>query len=430
MTSLPSGLVPLILQGHVIDRLRELPENSIQCVVTSPPYWGMRGYLTEAQVWGGDPDHAHEWSETAPRRARSDRDQGHNSAYRRGGHLEWNNHENAVARGDARAGSPENFEARGGAECACGAWKGELGCEPTPERFVEDLARVFEEVRRVLKDDGTCWVNLGSTYANQPAGNSPSRRWKNSHFEGKKNAGTTQSGAFDKRAPGWKRKELIPIPWLFGLAMHEAGWWLRSDVQWWKLNGKHENVEDRPFRAHEYITMYTKTADPYYNEEAMRQPYVPSTIREIGIAYRSESKKVTVEGKEYSLYDRAGAEDPSDLKRRIIKSLAERGGSMLPDVWYMSTGNGEGRHVAVYPETLPELCITASTRPGDLVLDPFAGSGTTLVVARRLGRPSIGIELSPESAAFAREKLERPQGTATVHHPSQRRLVEFGEATT
>ncbi len=430
MTDLPSGLAPLILQGHVIDRLRELPDDSIQCVVTSPPYWGMRGYLTEAQVWGGDPDHAHEWSETAPRRARSDRDQGHNSAYRRGGHLEWNNHENAVARGDARAGSPENFEARGGAECACGAWKGELGCEPTPERFVEDLARVFEEVRRVLKDDGTCWVNLGSTYATHPAGLVGPKRWAKSTMGVRHHLGTEQSGAFDKRAPGWKRKELIPIPWLFGLAMHEAGWWLRSDVQWWKLNGKHENVEDRPFRAHEYITMYTKTADPYYNEEAMRQPYVPSTIREIGIAYRSESKKVTVDGKEYSLYDRAGAEDPSDLKRRTIKSLAERGGSMLPDVWYMSTGNGEGRHVAVYPETLPELCITASTRPGDLVLDPFAGSGTTLVVARRLGRPSIGIELSPESAAFAREKLERPQGTATVHHPSQRRLVEFEEAPT
>ena len=396
MTVLPSGLAPLILQGHVIDRLRELPDDSIQCVVTSPPYWSMRGYLTEAQVWGGDPDHAHEWSATAPRRARTANDAGtHSTFYGPDPHA--------------------NFEARGGAECACGAWKGELGCEPTPERFVANLVWAFKEVHRVLKDDGTCWVNLGSTYATTSHGNAPSRRWKN-------------SPPLDKRAPGWKRKELIPIPWLFGLAMHEAGWWLRADVQWWKLNAKHENVEDRPFRAHEYITMYTKTADPYYNEEALRQPYVPSTIREIGIAYRSESKKVTVDGKEYSLYDRAGAEDPSNLKRRIIKSLAERGGSMLPDVWYMSTGNGEGRHVAVYPETLPELCITASTRPGDLVLDPFAGSGTTLVVARRLGRPSIGIELSLESAAFAREKLERPQGAATVSHPSQRRLVEFGEA--
>ncbi len=410
MTALPSGLAPLILQGHVIDRLRELPENSIQCVVTSPPYWGMRGYLTEAQVWGGDPDHAHEWSATAPRRARTADDAGtHSTFYGPDPHA--------------------NFEARGGAECACGAWKGELGCEPTPERFVADLTRVFEEIRRVLKDDGTCWVNLGSTYATHPAGLVGPKRWAKSTMGVRHHLGTEQSGAFDKRAPGWKRKELIPIPWLFGLAMHEAGWWLRSDVQWWKLNGKHENVEDRPFRAHEYITMYTKTADPYYNEEALRQPYVPSTIREIGIAYRSESKKAVVDGKEYSLYDRAGAEDPSNLKRRIIKSLAERGGSMLPDVWYMSTGNGEGRHVAVYPETLPELCITASTRPGDVVLDPFAGSGTTLVVARRLGRPSIGIELSPESAAFAREKLERPQGAATVSHPSQRRLVEFEEAT-
>lgn len=399
-------LAPVVLQGHALDVLRYLPDDSVQCVVTSPPYWGQRSYGTQDQVWGGDSRHAHEWSETAPRRHRSPGDQGHNSAYRSGGHLEFNNYWNY------RATAPENYEARGGAECACGAWRGELGCEPTPERFVADLVQVFGEVLRVLKEDGTCWVNIGATYATHPAGLTGPERWAKSTMGVRHHLGTEQSGAFDKRAPGWKRKELVPVPWMFGLAMHEAGWWLRSDVQWWKLNGKHENVEDRPFRAHEYVTMYTKSADPYYNEEALRQPYVPSTIREIGVAYRSGSKKVVVEGKGYSLYERAGAQDPSELKRRIIRSLAERGGSMLPDVWYLSTGNGEGRHVAVFPDALPELCITASTRPGDLVLDPFSGSGTTLLAARRLGRKSIGVELSPESVAFSREKISRPQGMA------------------
>ncbi len=400
-----TALRPLILHGHASEVLRTLPENSVQCVITSPPYWGTRSYGTEAQVWGGESGHAHEWSDTPARRERSTEDEGSNSVYRKTTHLGLPN--------DRRFGperpDPANFDARGGAACPCGAWRGELGCEPTPELFVAHLVSVFEEVRRVLRTDGTCWVNLGATYATHPAGNSPDRRWNHSLYEGKENTGAVQSGSFDKRAPGWKRKELVPVPWLFGLAMHEAGWWIRSDVQWWKLNGKHENVEDRPFRAHEYVTMFTKTADPYYDEERLRQPYVPSTIREIGVAYRSESKKVTVEGKEYSLYDRAGAEDPSELKRRIIKSLAERGGSMLPDVWFISTGNGEGRHVAVFPETLPELCITASTRPGDLVLDPFAGSGTTLRVAQRLRRRSVGIELNPESVAFALEKVGRPQ---------------------
>ncbi len=388
---IPTDLTPLILQGNVIDVLRSLPAESVQCVVTSPPYWGQRSYGTEAQVWGGEPGHAHEWATTAPRRPRSADDAGKHSTF--------------------FGPDPANFEARGGEVCSCGAWRGELGCESTPERFVADLVTVFEELRRILRDDGTCWVNLAGTYATHPSGLTGPKRWAKSTAGTRGQLGTEQSGAFDKRAPGWKRKELVPVPWLFGLAMHEAGWWIRSDVQWWKLNGKHENVEDRPFRAHEYVTMFTKTADPYYNEEALRQPYVPSTIREVGIAYRSESKKVVVEGKEYSLYERAGAEDPSDLKRRIVKSLAERGGSMLPDVWFMATGNGEGRHVAVFPETLPELCITASTRPGDAVLDPFAGSGTTLRVARRLRRRSVGIELSPESVAFAREKVGRPQGT-------------------
>jgi DNA modification methylase len=382
-------LTPRILTGHVLDVLALLPEASVQCVVTSPPYWGQRVYQTDPQVWGGEPSHEHDYTPTAPRRSRSDDDAGWNSTYGADPHA--------------------NYEARGGNLCECGAWRGELGLEPTPEMFVQHLADVFEEVRRILRPDGTCWVNLGATYATRPSGNSEETRWRHSQFEGKNQEGTESGCRFDKRAPGWKPKELVPVPWLFGLEMHSRGWWIRSDVQWWKLNGKHENVEDRPFRSHEYITMFTKTAYPLYNEEALRQPYVPSTIREIGVAYRGESKKVTVEGKEYSLYDRAEAQDPSELKRRIIRSLAERGGSMLPDTWFMATGNGEGRHVAVFPETLPELCITASTRPGDTVLDPFAGSGTTLAVARRLRRGSIGVELNPEFAGFAAEKCTRPQ---------------------
>ncbi|MDE1821583.1 MAG: site-specific DNA-methyltransferase [Euryarchaeota archaeon] len=406
MSDLPSDLTPRILRGHVLDVLRTLPSESVQCVVTSPPYWGQRSYGTEPQIWGGNAAHPHLWSSTPPRRSRSADDQGQNAAYKRE-RLEYNNH------ASAQVGSPENYEAQGGEICDCGAWRGELGLEPTPEMFVAHLTSVFGEVFRVLKKDGTCWVNIASTYATYPSGTTGEKRWaKSTYFlGGTATVGPEQAGTIDKRAPGWKRKELVPVPWLFGLAMHEAGWWLRSDVQWWKLNGKHENVEDRPFRAHEYITMYTKTADPYYNEEALRQPYVPSTIREIGVAYRSESKTVQFEGKEYSLYDRAGAQDPSELKRRIIRRLAERGGSMLPDVWFMSTGNGEGRHVAVFPETLPELCITASTRPGGLVLDPFAGSGTTLRVARRLRRASLGIELSPQYADYAQEKTARPQST-------------------
>ncbi len=404
----PSELAPVVLRGHAIDVLRSMPEESVQAVVTSPPYWGQRSYGTAPQLWAGDAAHPHEWSETVPRRARSVEDEGKNSAYRKPERLALPNYDPVRFNG----ASPANYDAVGGEACVCGAWRGELGQEPTPEMFVEHLVLVFDEVRRILRPDGTLWVNLGATYATYPSGNHPERRWDKSQFEGKPQIGSEQSGRFDKRAPGWKRKELVPVPWLFGLAMHHAGWWLRSDVQWWKLNGKHENVEDRPFRSHEYVTMFTKTADPFYNEEALRQPYVPSTIREISVAYRSDSKKALApDGKEYSLYEAAGAQDPSDLKRRIIQRLAERGGSMLPDTWFLSTGNGEGRHVAVFPDTLPELCITASTRPGDLVLDPFVGSGTTLRVARRLRRRSIGIELSETSATFAEEKVARPQGT-------------------
>jgi DNA modification methylase len=389
VTDLPTDLTPLVLHGDARTLMRTLAEASVQCVVTSYPYWGQRVYETEPQVWGGNADHDHQWVGTPPRRARSAKDAGATSTY--------------------GADPNANYEARGGASCSCGAWLGEFGLEPTPELYVEHGGLVVDEIMRVLKDDGTAWINLASTYATYPSGLTGSKRWAKSSCTPGGDKGAEMSGAFDKRAPGWKRKELVPIPWLFGLEVHRRGWWIRADVQWWKLNGKHENVKDRPFRSHEYVTMYTKTADPYYDEEAVRQPYVPSTLREVGVAYRSESRKTVVDGQEYSLYDRAGAEDPSDLKRRIIRSLAERGGSMLPDVWYMATGDGEGRHVAVFPETLPELCITASTRPGDVVLDPFAGSGTTLRVARRLRRRSIGIELNPESVKYALERTARPQ---------------------
>lgn len=386
MIALPTDATPLIIHGHVLDVLRTIPYESIQTCVTSWPYWGQRLYETPPQVWGGDPDHAHVYVPTPARRSRSEDDVGKTSAYGKGAN--------------------SSYEARGGELCECGAWRGEFGLEPTPEMYVYHGALVSDEVRRVLKKDGTYWLNLASTYATYPSGLTGEKRWKNSWQKGRDNRGAEQSGGFDKRAPGWKHKEMVPIPWMVGMALHEAGWWLRGDVIWQKKNGKHENVRDRPYRAHEYVTMFTKGPDPYYDEAAVRQPYAPDTVREIGIAYRNLSKTTKIGGKDVSLYERAGAQDPSELKRRIIDSMVERGGSMLPDVWLLATGNGEGRHVAVFPETLPELCITASSRPGDLVLDIFSGSGTTNKVARRLGRRSIGIELSEESVTYAKEKSD------------------------
>jgi DNA modification methylase len=415
---IPHDLTPNIVQGHVLDILRKLPADSVQACITSPPYWSQRDYQTEEQIWGGDSQHIHQWAKTNPRRPRSADDQGHNSAYRPGGHLEFNNH------ASYQATSPENFEARGGEECSCGAWRGELGHEPSPELYVTHLVAVFDEMRRILRPDGTCWVNLGGTYATYPSGVTGERRWRNSWLNGKDNRGAEQSGLFDKLAPGWKAKEYVPIPWMFGIAMHEAGWWIRSDVQWWKLNGKHENVADRPFRAHEYITMFTKTPDPFYNELAVRQPYVPSTIREIGVAYRGKARPLREGGAPVSLYTREGAQDPSELKRRIVDSLAERGGSMLPDVWFMATGNGGGQHVAVFPETLPELCMVASSRVGDLVLDPFSGSGTTCAVARRLARRSIGIELSPLHVEQSRARCAAVPEPEHESFRVQERLME------
>ncbi len=387
MIALPDSSKPLILQGHVLDRLKEIPDESIALVCTSTPYWRQRNYGTPPQVWGGA-SHEHVWTE----KTRGHRQTGGTSG---------------IVSSDLK--QQHAFDSEGGYLCECGAWKGELGQESTPELFVSHVADVMGEVLRVLKTDGSLWLNTASTYSTHPAGVTDERRWQKSTVSPKGDQGALQSGTLDKRAEGWPEKELIPIPWMLGLEMHRRGWRIRADVQWWKVNPKRDSAKDRPARCHEYVTMFTKGPNAYYNEEGVRQPYSEATLKEVGISYRSESKKVMVDGKLCSMYERANAEDPSELKRRIINSLASRGGSMLPDVWYLATGNGEGRHVAVFPEQLPELCITAGSRPGDIVLDPFAGSGTTLQVARRLGRRSIGIELSQESVAYMGEKLARPQ---------------------
>ena len=160
---IPTDLRPRILLGHVLDRLREMPEGSVQMAVTSPPYWGLRAYGTPPQVWGGDRDHAHEGQVTPPRRFRSEAD--------------------ATSDIEKASIGGRSHEAQGGQVCGCGAWLGELGAEPTPELYVAHLADVFDEVRRVLRDDGTLWLNLGDSYIGGGRGSGIGKDGKRVTFE-------------------------------------------------------------------------------------------------------------------------------------------------------------------------------------------------------------------------------------------------------
>lgn len=228
---------------------------------------------------------------------------------------------------------------------------GQIGLEATLAGFIHALTTVFAEVKRLLKSDGVMWVNIGDGYT------SGNRGWR---APDKKNPNRAMNVRPDN-PPGLKDKDLLGIPWRLALALQDNGWFLRSDVVWHKPNAMPESVKDRPTRSHEYLFMFTRNEQYHYDHEAVKEC----------------------------------AEDGSMRNRRTV--------------WSINTTNTGSSHIALFPEALVEPCILSSTRPNDFVLDPFFGSGTVGVVARRLGRRYIGIELNPAYIAEASRFLEQPR---------------------
>ncbi len=261
-----------IFEGDAITVLRRLPSASVSCVVTSPPYWGLRDYGIGEQI----------------------------------------------------------------------------GLEQTLPQFINRLVAVFAEIRRVLRDDGTLWLNIGDGYT------SGNRGWR---APDKKNP----ARAMDVRPEtpeGLKPKDLIGVPWRLAFALQDDGWYLRSDVVWNKPNAMPESVKDRPVRSHEYLFMLTKSERYFYDWEAMREPADNGGMR---------SKRT---------------------------------------VWPVNTKPFAGAHFATFPPELIRPCILASSRPGDYVLDPFFGSGTVGLVCQEEGRHYVGVELNPEYVALAAARLQ------------------------
>jgi len=284
---------------------------------------------------------------------------------------------------------------------------GQLGLEPTPDEFIASMVAVFREVRRVLTDDGTCWVNLGDTYlAQQGAG-----------FNGQKRLDHANRNVKVKRPAGVKPKDLVGIPWMVAFALRADGWYLRADIIWSKPNPMPESVTDRPTKAHEYVFLLSKSHSYYYDAAAIRTPYADSTLREFSEDYQGQARKA---------YGGTGAQNPSDVKRRIVdkqrghgrrhagfndrwdampKDEQQMNGANCRSVWMIATQPYPDAHFATFPEALPERCIRAGSQVGDTVLDPFTGSGTTGQVALQLGRSFVGIELNPVYAELARKRI-------------------------
>jgi DNA modification methylase len=260
--------------------------------------------------------------------------------------------------------------------------EGQIGQEPTPDEFVAALVEVFRSVRRVLRDDGTVWLNLGDSYAAHGGG-----------AAGKEMAymGDDAANRRATRVPGYKPKDLIGIPWMVAFALRADGWYLRSDIIWHKPNPMPESVTDRPTKAHEYLFLLSKSPRYFYDADAIREPHSENAHHGLSMERASAFKKQS----EVGGHGNGAATinlNPAGRNKR--------------DVWTITTQPFPGAHFATFPPKLIEPCLLAGSREGDTVLDPFNGAGTTGVVALRHNRSYVGVELNPVYAQMARDRIK------------------------
>jgi len=319
-TSVPIGRHTILL-GDVRERLRDLPDDSVHCVVTSPPYFNLRDYNVPGQI----------------------------------------------------------------------------GLEPTLAEYIATMVDVFREVRRVLRPDGTCWLNIGDSYHTD----SPVRKSSAEAFSATWDPSQTASrGGLRKSAAKsgtFKNKDLMMVPARLAIALQDDGWWLRSDIIWAKKAPMPESVTDRPTSAHEHIFLLTKANKYFYDADAVREPWESGRddmrtkgVR-TGLGYLGSSIDNSCKDAEFGDGARVNGESPL--------------GRNLRNVWTLSPEPFPEAHFATFPTEIPRRAIKAGCPEGGTVLDPFLGSGTTMLVADQLGRTCIGVELNPEYARMAEKRV-------------------------
>lgn len=315
---------------------------------------------------------------------------------------------------------------------------GQIGLEPTPDEFVDALVAVFRHVRRVLRDDGTLWLNLGDSYARNPkkGGSGPggkNREWYGENYGGAQSArkvadasirGVHPKEGFGKGcADSFKEKDLIGIPWRVAFALQADGWYLRQDIIWAKPNPMPESVTDRCTKSHEYLFLLTKSPRYYFDQEAIAEPISASSIDRLAQDVEAQAGSDRVPGKTNGTM-KAVSRSSGNKERKpgSARGCPEGSGSNVcgsvpwegttrnkRSVWTVPTMPFKEAHFATFPERLIEPCVLAGSRAGDVVLDPFMGAGTTAVVAQRFGRRYVGAELNPQYAAIADARLRASQ---------------------
>lgn len=413
-----------LLQGDVRAVLRSLPADAVNCVVTSPPYWSLRDYGVPQTVWGGEDGCEHDWTGQSRNGAAE--------AYTGAGRWQHgSNSEDGTA--ILRSEKPGDWKriTFGSDLCSkCGAWLGALGLEPTPELFIAHMVEVFREVRRVLRPDGTLWVNMGDSYAGSWSGSSM-----------RPNGGTQRPGVpgalqvLDERWPdrggvvptGMKAKDLVGIPWMLAFALRTDGWWLRQDIIWSKPNPMPESTKDRCTKAHEYLFLLSKRERYWSDFAAIREAAGPERDQTAARRARAdEAHKSAPTEKVNGIRSWKGSEFHDGKNAKVHPDVGKNGRSgqrtkenlnanwdaaeaagaagdtrNKRSVWHIPTAPFPEAHFATFPPALVEPCILAGCPEGGTVLDPFVGSGTTAMVSRQLGRKAIGIDLNPEYLAMA-----------------------------
>lgn len=321
------------LQGDTRDILPTLESGSVDCIVTSPPYFGLRDY----------------------------------------------------------------------------GMGGQIGLEPTPAEFVAELVAVFREARRALKDDGTLWLNLGDSYANDGKWGGSSGGKHVSALHGNSGIGR------NKVTTGLKPKDLIGIPWRVAFALQADGWYLRQDIIWSKPNPMPESVTDRCTKAHEYLFLLSKSPRYYFDAKAISEPVAPATIDRLAQNVEAQAGSDRVPGKTNGAMKakppRFGGQKYGDDAREESRTKSGNeyaigeGTRNRRSVWTVATQPFKEAHFATFPPALIEPCILAGCPKGGTVLDPFGGAGTTGLVADRLQRNAVLIELNPEYIEIARRRI-------------------------
>ena len=297
---------------------------------------------------------------------------------------------------------------------------GQIGLEATPDAYVAKMVEVFREVKRVLRDDGTLWLNLGDSYVNHPSSavnrNGMSGSLNNGKTEFECRTGTRGDQKRGSIPGGWKIKDLFGIPWRVAFALQADGWYLRQDIIWHKPNPMPESVTDRCTKAHEYIFLLSKSERYYFDAQAIAEPLAASSIERLAqptLAQQAGSDRVPgkTNGNMKAVGPRFGGNKYGDDTSEETRTKSgnewtgsETGRRNKRSVWTVTTKPFKGTHFATFPPDLIEPCILAGCPVGGTVLDPFGGAGTTGMVAESLGRQWLLIELNPEYEKLSRER--------------------------